>query len=139
MDINKDKELDAFVKKAVKEVGLGQPSVTFTDMVLSKVQMVNGESPITRYKPLISKKTWWIIAALVIGVFVFVVFDSTRMEISWLSTSRLDWLSEYNIIDTLSGISISNTFVYGFLALTFFVYVQIILLKHYLNSRYALH
>lgn len=137
MEEDKNREFDHLLKKAVKQIGLEQPPIRFTETLLAKIELATKQNPIV-YKPLISKKIWWLIAVVVITVFAYVILRNDTMESSWLFTLEMNWLKELGHYNPLSRVQFSDTFVYGIVGLTVFIYVQIFLLKGYMNKRYML-
>ena len=138
MEENKEKQLDDFIKKIVLESGLEQPSKDFTEAVLSKVALEGKHSEVIGYKPLISKFTWGVLAAVVIGIIAFVSFGKVDTEISWLPTLKLDAMVAYNPFDALPSVAMSDSFTYALLALVLFVCIQLFAFKRYLDRQFAL-
>ncbi len=138
MEENKEKELDIFVKRVVDEIGLEQPSIDFTKSVLSKIQSETKKSAIS-YKPLISKSAWVVLATIVFGIFLYVIFGNPRMEINSPAFSVLNKLAAFDFSVEIPYRSVSNIYVYGFLGLTFFMGIQIFVLKHHFDKRYSLN
>jgi hypothetical protein len=137
MEENKDKQLDDFVKKVVKNIGLETPSDHFTQSIMSKIAAQKENSTITIYKPLISKTGWLVLAAITLFLFAFIIFGNLDLNVGWLPS--IDRVASYKIgfFDTLKQLRLPNTLVYGLMGLTFFIYVQIIFLKKHLENRYA--
>lgn len=138
MEENKEKQLDDFIKKIVLESGLEQPSEDFTATVLSKVVLEEKQSETILFKPLISKFTWGVLAAVVIGIIAFVNYGKVDTEISWLPTLKLDTLVKYNPFDALPSVAMSDSFTYALLALVLFVCIQLFAFKRYLDRQFAL-
>jgi len=134
MKENEDKNIRQFVDRVMKETSLESPSYNFTSKVMANVLAVN-KSKATTYKPLISRKGWILIFAGIIAVLLYLLLsDSTQAAShSWL----IDF-SGKNFIPTLNS---SNLFQFSQLtinvvvAATVLVFIQIILLKNYLNKR----
>lgn len=137
MEENKDKQLDDFVKKVVKNIGLETPSDHFTQSIMSKIAAQKENSTVTIYKPLISKTGWLVLAAITLFLFAFIIFGNLDLNVGWLPS--IDQVASYKIdfFDTLKQLNLPNTLVYGLMGLTFFIYVQIIFLKKHLENRYA--
>ena len=134
MDKEIDRELDEFTGKLLKDLPLESTSFDFTTQVMSRVGVFS-ESDITVYKPLISKKTWLVLAILVIGVFAYFIFGNVQVENPVASSMQLDLLPKLELF-TLPNYEISNVFLYGVVGFTFFMGVQIFLLKDYFNRRF---
>jgi hypothetical protein len=118
----------------MKETSLESPSYNFTSKVMTNVLAVN-KSKATTYKPLISRKGWILIFAGIIAVLLYLLLsDSTQ-------AANHSWLIDFsgkNFIPTLNS---SNLFQFSRLtinvvvAATVLVFIQIVLLKNYLNKR----
>ncbi|MBT8182185.1 MAG: hypothetical protein KJO53_11415, partial [Eudoraea sp.] len=83
MEENRDKQLDDFVKKVVKSAGLESPSDDFTQSIMSKIAAQNEKSMVTRYKPLISKTSWLVLAGIAIFLSVYIIFGNSDLNVSW--------------------------------------------------------
>lgn len=134
--MEENKELDDFIRKSVKEAGFEMPSSNFTDMVLSKIKPSTEELSTTVYQPVLSKKAWAGILIMVALVFSYLIFLDPELDARWLS--RLNALTAFNWSGNLPDIQISSTFVYGALIGTFFVVVQVFMIKHFFDRRYEL-
>ncbi len=137
MEENKEKELERFVQKTIKEVGLEEPSANFTHSVLSKIQL-NVQERAVRHKPLISKSTWGVLTALVTGIFAYLILGNPKVEIPWLSSQKFEMSVNMDFVDALADLQLSNTFVYSLVGLVFFLGVQVVLLKNHIERRYIL-
>lgn len=139
MEVNKDKQLNDFVKKIIKTAGLETPSDGFTQNIMSKIVAEEEKRTIIKYKPLISKTSWFVLAALAVLLFAFVIFGNLDLNISWLP--GIDQLvpNKIGFLDSMSEIHFPNTLVYGLSGLALFIYVQLIFLKKHLENRYALN
>ena len=128
MDDNKAKEWDAFLTKAIKEVGLEEPPVTFTASVISKIKAENKTSLISN-KPLIAKPIWFIGAISVLAMVAWAILGFDTSEPRWLTSIILDdylGLGYFNILSS----DLSTTAIYALIGFTFFVLLQVYLLKH---------
>ena len=137
MEENRDKELDAFIKKIVNEVGLEKPSVNFTDAVLSKVQVAVLKGS-TGYTPLISKSAWFIMAVSTVAVIVYMIFGDATIEIPWVSSLIQSIPTDNSFFNAFSNVKISETFLFATVGLTIFIGIQIFLLKHQFEKHYVL-
>ena len=138
MKEDKDKKLDAFVRKAIIEAGLDGPSFDFTRSVLSKIQADAQKSKVFVYRPLISKSVWLVILITIAGVFAYSIWGNPSSEINWLTVLKLNRFAEFNLLANSLNFYISNTIIYSFVGLAFFVWVQVFLLKSYMNKRIVL-
>jgi hypothetical protein len=137
--MEENKELDAFIKKSIQEVGLDTPSLDFTNSVMSKIQIETERSAVFVHKPLFSKSTWFAIISMVIAIFAYVIFGQPEQETTWLWFSKLNDLASFNLMGSMPNIAVSRTLTYGILAVTFFVWVQIFLLKKHIDKSYSLN
>lgn len=138
MEDNKDKQLDGFIKKIVKSAGIETPSDGFTQNIMSKIVAQEEKITTIEYKPLISKTSWFVLAAFAVFLFTFIIFGNIDLNISWLP--GIDQLAPNKVgfLDFLSQIHLPSTLVYGLSGLALFIYVQIFFLKKHLENRYTL-
>lgn len=134
--MEENKKLDDFIRKSINEVGLENPSVDFTNLVMSKIKVDSEKSTVFIYQPLITRKTWFIIIMVVAAVFAYVIFGHSNKEATWLSVIQLNKLTSFNLIGSIPNIPVSTTFIYGIMAVTFFVWVQILVLKKRFDKAY---
>ncbi len=138
MEDNKNKELDAFIHKVVKEVGFEKPAEGFTVSVLSKIELIAKKNSV-EYTPIISKFTWVGIVFLVITVFTYVILTNSAIETAgWLNILKLNKLTAFNTSLKMPKLFISNAYMYGCMGLAFFVGIQVFFLKHHFEKRYTL-
>ncbi len=136
MEKSKEEELEIFIKKTIKEVGVETPSPNFTDSVLANIsRQVTAEK--VPYAPIISKTKWFWTIILLVGAVVSVMFTETSLNLPWLASFEIPSLSN-GILNSISSLKISNTYLYGVVGVTFFVTVQVFVLKNYINKRYAM-
>jgi hypothetical protein len=134
MEDHIEQHLDKFAKKVIQSTPLEKPSLDFTANIMAKVDAIATNS-ITVYKPLISKRMWFVIAVLVIGSLSYGIFGSGFEGLSWLDKMDFSVFSNNKITDAISGIKFSKTLIYavGLCGLVFFI--QIPMMKHYLDKR----
>lgn len=135
--MEENKELDDFVRKSIQEVGLEEPSLDFTNLVMSKINSVTERSAVFEYKPLLSKPAWFVILSIVAAIFIYVILGQPEQESTWLWFSKVNRLTSFNVIGSMPNIEVSSTFLYGVLAVTFFVWIQIFLLKKHIYKTYS--
>ncbi|MEE9361328.1 MAG: hypothetical protein V3U92_01880 [Cellulophaga sp.] len=141
MDKDENIKLEAFVKKAVKEIGLEQPSANFMDNLLAKIEVEESADLKIAYTPLISKRIWGLVAVVILGIFGFVFFNENPTDVTWMYLANLNGLAEYKVFQLFSDISfadihLSKTFVYGMVILSLLVCVQVLYLKKYFIKEY---
>jgi hypothetical protein len=129
-----EQHLDKLAKKVMKSSSIESPSLEFTANIMSKIE-VSISSSVTVYKPLISKSAWLLISILVIGGLSYGIFGSGLESLGWFDTIDFSIISNNKLTEAISGITISKTLMYavGFCGLLFFV--QIPMMKHYLDKR----
>lgn len=133
MDSKTDKKLDEFTEKLLKDFSLETPSFDFTTQVMSKVEALV-DSQVTEYKPLISNRIWVVLAMLVLGAFSFLILGDVQMESTLLSAIQSDIKSNLQVLN-LPDFEISNVFLYAVIGFTFFISLQILLLKNHFDKR----
>ncbi len=131
-----ERELDKLAGKIVREQTLDVPSSDFTSKVMNRIEVANSKSSIV-YVPLISGKTWGIIGfgLFCVILFPFLMQDSGKVGI-WHYNFEWPQFQLPHILDRLPVILISDTLMYGILAFTLFLYVQIVFLKKYFDDRF---
>ncbi len=134
---NKTK-FDQFIQNRIKEEGLEKPSLNFTKSVISKIETQKEHSEVTDYKPLITKNVWYSGAAIIIGIFSYLIFGNIALDFIWLPEFKMQQISQLNLVERLPNLNISNIYVYAFIGLAFFVGVQVYLLKTHFDKRYYL-
>lgn len=136
--MEENKKLDDFIRKSIKTVGLEEPSVDFTDLVLSKIQFESDKSAVFEYRPLFSKSTWAILIAIVAAIFIYVIFGNPDLDHTWFSFSQLNKMTAFNVLGKIPTYDVSSTLLYGVLIFTFFVLVQIFLINQRFKNHYKL-
>ncbi|MBT8305737.1 MAG: hypothetical protein KJN85_02250 [Maribacter sp.] len=128
-------KFDDYIQERIKQEGLDQPSMNFTNAVISKIE-AQKQNKVLEYKPLLGKKTWYAMAVLVIGIFVFLIYGNATMEFNWLPSNLTEQWGQINLLSKLPSLSVSNIYVYAFIGLAFFVMVQVYLLKNHFSKHY---
>ncbi len=127
-----EKRIEAFIDKLMADETLKQPSLDFTDNVMSKVEAI---STATVYKPLIPKSIWFIIIGSFVALVGYIYFKEPLTSSGWLDRFNLSNIS----INPLQNVSFefSKTLIYAMVFLAITVSIQIPLLKHYFSKRMA--
>ncbi len=136
--MEENKELDDFIRRSIKATGLENPSIDFTDSVLSKIKLANEQESVMVAKPLFSKTTWFLILAAVVAVFSYVFMAKSTAESTWLAAIELNKLTSFNLSLYIPELYSSSAFVYGSIAITLFVWIQVFLLQQRLHKSDAL-
>ncbi len=133
MKSKNDKQIEKLVDTMMAESLLESPSIDFTAKVMSGVLSAENSKTLV-YKPVISKKAWFIIFATVIALFAFLLLN-TKSE---ASTINFDFsiFSFDKIFASFSGFHISSLMGNVLLAAAIMLFIQIFLLKSYLNKRF---
>jgi len=133
MQDHTEQHLDKLAKKVMQSTALESPSLDFTANIMAKVEGI-ATSSVTKYKPLISKRTWFVIAILVVASLAYGLFGGLE-GLGWFDKIDLSVISNNKISDAISGITFSKTLMYaiGLCGLVFFI--QIPMMKYYLDKR----
>ncbi len=111
-DKNINNEIDFLIRSTLKKDGLNSPSSDFTDKILGVITK-KSKSSIYDYKPLLSKRSW-ILIAITIGVVLTIVLNGA----SSASGQMLDVLSRVDLKTYFSvpSLEISTPVIYGLLS-----------------------
>ena len=122
------KKEELFIKKIVKEAGLSKPPFDFTQRVMTVISAQKATQSV--YQPLISKRTWGIVA-VVATLCVFLIWMIPIENESYFSALKLHERLQFS----LPHFELSKTLTYaiGFMALFL---LQIPFLKNYLGKQY---
>lgn len=134
MSGQEDKQLNDFLRKAIKQVPLKAPTENFTEQLLQKIAVEKQESSIS-YTPIITTKGW------------ITIFSISLLVISYLYINNTSTSSEQNQIpaifnkvlsafDFTFSINFPETFSYAIVLLIPLLLIQITLLKKYFNKHY---
>ena len=127
-----EKKIEAFIEKLMSVDTLEQPSVDFTDMVMTKVEAV-ANSQATVYKPLIPKAVWFLIIGGFITLVGYLTTNESEVNSSWLN--RFDWSKvSLNLFENVSS-NLSSTLMYAVVLLAIMISIQVPLLKYYFSKR----
>ena len=133
MEENNNKQLDAFLKKQIKELPLESPSKNFTANIMSALHAESALSHI-KYKPLISKKIWLAVAAVVVAV-LFIPFQKQEGGLLEKVSIDFSFIDKLNFGGALEGLSVSSTAFYGLLFFAIMIFVQVVYLKGYFDKK----
>lgn len=136
MEENRNTQLDAFLKKQLQEIPLESPSQNFTANIMDVIQQEES-AVVIKYKPLISKKIWFVVAAAVVAIFFFIPFQ--KKEGGLLEKVSLDFsfMDQINFSGAFSGLSVSTIAFYGLLFFAVMIFIQVVYLKGYFAKRIA--
>jgi hypothetical protein len=134
MKENEDKNMEQYVQKVIKETLLESPSHDFTAKVMANVLAMD-KSNATVYKPLISKTGWIIIFGGIIATMVYFIINGGAQTggHSWsFDLSGKDFIKMFS---SLHLFQFSRVTVNVIVVSTILMFIQITLLKNYLNKR----
>ncbi len=123
MQQKKDQQLDNLLGKVMKEIGVDAPSPDFTLLVMRQVQDIK-VSTVYTYQPAISKKGWFFIATMVIGLIILVLMNAGPTKSTWFSQLHFDSLYE-SIPYRFSGLKISMISLYAVTCMTILFFIQL--------------
>jgi hypothetical protein len=118
----------------MKETTLDTPSVDFTAQVMSQILKIR-TSQATVYKPLISKWVWYGIFISMLGLIAYLSFNDSAVSGGLLDKFNLGTLPKLNIPNLFSGLQFSRTTLYACGFLTIMLFIQIPILKNYMDKR----
>jgi len=134
MKANKDKQLEKMVDKLMKETSMEMPLPEFTSKLMMQVYATEMDKA-TVYKPLISKKAWFIIFGSIIVLTTYLFFNTGMQTGSWLA--NLDLTTVNNVLtENLAVFKLSEISLYAVVLLTVMLFVQITFIKRYFNKRF---
>ena len=134
MKENEDKNMEQYVQKVIKETLLESPSHDFTAKVMANVLAMD-KSKATVYKPLISKTGWIIIFGGIIATMVYFIINGGAQTggHSWsFDLSGKDFIKMFS---SLHLFQFSRVTVNVIVVSTILMFIQITLLKNYLDKR----
>lgn len=132
-----DKKLDIFTKNLVKEAGMQSPKKDFATNIMQEIEAYEASKlASSSYKPLISKKIWFGLAVIAIGLMVFIFLGMPAEEESLLSKLGLTNI-DFNMLSNLTnGFTVSKTVVYSMVVLTVMLFLQVPILRSIFYKRW---
>ncbi|CAN5439188.1 hypothetical protein BH11BAC3_BH11BAC3_21650 [soil metagenome] len=133
MKANNDQQLEAFVDGLMKNTSLDSLSPDFTKTLMNKI-LVNEVEQAVVYKPLISKRAWWLMGAGIILLIIYFMNIAGTPTDNWIQPvdfgNKMDDFFKQIPVLTSSAISL-----YAVVILAVMLFVQIAWLKKYFNRR----
>ncbi len=123
--MDENKELDSFIRKSTRELGLEKPPINFTDSIISKIEAEQHKNTAYSYTPIFSTRQWVAITAVIMSVFALAIFGNLNHE----TTAIAQLVDKILVLPELPVFAFSSTFTYAFLGVGIFVWIQIFLLK----------
>lgn len=134
MKTTDDKNLERLVEKMMLDSALEAPSFDFTSKVMSEVMSMEKKKSIS-YKPVISKRGWFMIFAA-IGVFITWLIFTGYLSNQTETNINYNFINGDNILKVFSGFQFSNLTLYILFFGIIMIFIQIIFLRSYLNKRF---
>ncbi len=128
MKSNEDKNIEKLIEKMMKATTAETPSFDFTSSVMSEVLAIQKKKSIS-YKPVISKKAWYIIFASMLALFAYLALTIKTAS----SGINID-LSKF--LKPFPGLQISSVTANVLLMAILMLFIQMVLLKSYFNKRF---
>ncbi|HEU5053099.1 MAG TPA: hypothetical protein VFT78_08295 [Hanamia sp.] len=131
MKNNEDKNIEKLVADMMASNPIERPSVDFTGAVMSAVLAPKAKSSL-EYKPLISKRGWFIILAGFIALSVFLILNTEVIPLNKyfnLSTVHFD-----QFLKPFSGLNISPLTANVLIASSVMLLLQLFLLKRHIDK-----
>ncbi|WP_158975884.1 hypothetical protein [Cellulophaga sp. L1A9] len=136
---NNRNDFDAFLRKAIKEVGVEEPSKDFNQSILSRLPLVQ-ERSISSQPPLISNFVWFLISFGVFALIGFALLYDEETKVNGADFKFLNNLRVPNFLDFNINFVSSDVAFYGIISVLVFFYIQIFVLKKYFSMHdYALN
>ena len=134
MKENEDKNIEHYVRTVIKETPLESPSHDFTAKVMANV-LATGKSKATIYRPLISKKGWLLVFAIIATIGYFIVNGSSQsQQTTWSFGPGLkNFLSNFGDVSLFQFSKITTSVI---VLATIMIFIQITWLKNHLNKRF---
>ena len=132
MENKEDQNIEKLVERMLMNSGIESPSPDFTHNVMSGIYAAQKSRKVI-YKPIFSKRTWFIIFTGIIGIFIYSFFNSNpqaplfEVNFSWFRFSQLEKF--------LPNFRISFLTAYVILLAAIAVMVQIFFLKKYFDKQ----
>jgi hypothetical protein len=127
-------EMDAFAKKYVKEIPSETPSLDFTANLMKSIAQLEAVKSNIVYKPLISKKGWFVVVLAIVAV-LLIPFSSSKGEVFTLPKLDFSFLNILDFSDLIESLSVSNTTFTVAIIFGIFMAIQLIYLKGYFEKR----
>ena len=134
MEAEENRKIDRMVKKMVSEVGTEEVSENFTDAVMRRIDLSGGKKYV--YSPLINTMTWRIIGVVIAAICLLLLTGQWEISPSNIHIPFLSQVTDWNLsklytdmnLKLKDNIGLHPTIWYSLLMLSFFMYIQILLL-----------
>ncbi len=133
MKNKEDKYIEKLVENLMDQSSPETPPMDFTTKVMSQVLSAEKSKALV-YRPVISKKAWFIIFGVIVALFAFLLLNlKTTPSAFNIDLSVFSFDKRFN---PYPGLHISPMTANILLVATLMLFVQIFLLKNYLNKRF---
>lgn len=131
MKAQTDKQLEELVANLMQEKVLDTPSANFTANVM---QRLPEKSAATVYKPLISKKGWFLVGAGILLVLTWLFVDPSDQTSNWGQQIGLHEIN-YNFLNRLAGVRVSAITLNIIAIAALMLLIQLVIIRNYLIRR----
>lgn len=131
MQEKEDKQIEKLIEKVMKHSSLETPSVDFTSLVMGKVEAMESSSKLI-YEPLISKRTWVLIAVGFVGLTIFVFMNQSETS-GWFN---LNYFKIYRISHLFNALHPSKIVALSIGFFCLMLLIQIPLLKRTFDKQF---
>jgi len=129
MEPNKNKDLDRFLRKAMKASKIEQAPPNFTENVMSKIEAI--ETKKISHGPIISNKKWIMIAGCVLALIGVAYVVEIEIQSTYLNSIRELIKVDFSVFNISSGFNIPEVLMYAILLFGLCFGIQIALIKYY--------
>lgn len=130
MQQKNNQQLDNLLGKVMKEISAEAPSPDFTLLVMREVQDIKISTAYT-YQPAITKRGWFFIATIFIGLIILVLMNAGPTKSTWFTQLHFESLYE-SIPFRFSSLKVSMISLYAVICMTILFFIQL----RYLVTRF---
>jgi hypothetical protein len=120
-------EIHAFTKKYLNEIPTESPSIDFTKNLMGKIAKIQPEKEIV-YKPLISKKGWFLVAASIIAI-ILLPFKNSEEGLFTLPEVNFSFFEKMSFSGIFESVNVSTTTASLLVLFSILFFIQIFYLK----------
>ena len=120
-------EIHAFTKKYLNEIPTESPSIDFTKNLMDKIAEIQPEKEIV-YKPLISKKGWFLVAASIIAI-ILLPFKNSGEGLFTLPEVNFSFFEKMSFSGIFESVNVSTTTASLLVFFSILFFIQIFYLK----------
>ena len=131
MEEHNKEQLDDLMKKVMVSADLESPNDDFLIHLMDKIEQESDEKIV--YEPLISKRMWYLISAIVIILIKVIYFNLDYGKDSWFAFLNDTWTLDYTT--SFPEFQFSNTAIIATIFLALMLCLQVGWLKQYYNKR----